>query len=306
MAYSHSDCDKEREAILRSLGLAKKQKPAYGDIYPFLEALFLLQVSVKRGVSLSPPSIAADLVRAKWDNGFPLCRRWEFPLDVESAQEIHRSILPHIPETNQSLRRAHGVLAELLFRDAPHSDGGSVWRIFSGEEGWVDWEEEIPLAQEDLVSFFFLGRSCIRPSIERGALDLTERFPVPEGWMKGYCPICGSLPALLFSVGEGERRAYCSWCSTRWKLHRLQCPSCDNRHHESLGYLYAESEPSYRIQYCRLCRNYFKLVDTREMLDLPYFPLEEWTTLHLDLLAQRDGWQQPGALSKVVYGDVGP
>jgi hypothetical protein len=40
------------------------------------------------------------------------------------------------------------------------------------------------------------------------------------------------------------------------------------------------------------------------MIEMPYFPLEEWTTLHLDLIAQRAGWKQPPSPSPKVYGDV--
>jgi len=47
-------------------------------------------------------------------------------------------------------------------------------------------------------------------------------------------------------------------------------PHCDNRYQESLGYFLAEDDPHYRVQYCRLCKMYFKLIDPREYLDDPY------------------------------------
>ena len=121
-------------------------------------------------------------------------------------------------------------------------------------------------------------------------------------WQRGYCPVCGSLPSLLYLHGEGERRGYCSWCGTEWTLHRLQCPHCDNRRHESLGYLYLDEQPDSRIQYCRICKIYFKLYDTREWLDPPFWPAIEWTSLHLDLLAQREGWLQAPSPAPAMYG----
>ncbi len=295
--------ENEKDAIQRALALAKKLKPAYGELYPFLEALFLIQASIKGTLKISPFPISPDLVKTKWENGFPLLYRWDFPLDMESAGRILSHIAPHIPDANLSMRKAHGVLSQMLSKKS--RDQAEVWKIFlrHGEE---EWDIDIDLEEDDLASFVFLGRSCIRPSIEWVSQDLSKRFPLHESWLKGYCPLCGSLPALLYSIGEGERWAHCSWCATQWKQHRFQCPSCDNRYHESLGYLYAEAEPSHRVQYCRLCKTYYKMVDTREMLDPPYFPLEEWTTLHLDLLAQKDGWQQPGSLSKAVYGNLDP
>ena len=82
----------------------------------------------------------------------------------------------------------------------------------------------------------------------------------------------------------------------------LQCPHCDNRRHESLGYLYLDEQPDSRIQYCRICKIYFKLFDTREWLDPPFWPAIEWTSLHLDLLAQREGWLQAPSPAPAMYG----
>ena len=46
------------------------------------------------------------------------------------------------------------------------------------------------------------------------------------------------------------------------------------------------------------------MIDARERLDFPYLPLEEWTTLHLDLLAQKDGWKLPASPSPAVYTET--
>jgi FdhE protein len=91
------------------------------------------------------------------------------------------------------------------------------------------------------------------------------------------------------------------WCATRWDLHRLQCPYCENRDHESLGYIGIEEEPRNRVVYCNICRFYFKQIDMRELAYAPYLPLEEWTTLHLDLLALKAGWGQPPSPAPAVY-----
>ena len=49
---------------------------------------------------------------------------------------------------------------------------------------------------------------------------------------------------------------------------------------------------------------YFKLIDPREHLDRPYLPFEEWTTLHLDMLAQCEGWREAPSPSPQVYGTL--
>ena len=293
----------ETGIIRRTIGLARAEKPAYADLYSLLEPLFLLQAEIGQSLRLAPVEISAQLVETKWQEGFPLLRRWDFPIDPQAAETILTRIKKHIPADNRQLSTAHAVLSESLAGNPDNKD--AIWQSFLHHES-EPWEEWIKTDEANAASLLFLARNCLRPCIEWTAESLSARFPLPKEWLRGYCPVCGSLPALLYLEGEGERKGHCSWCGTRWDLHRLQCPYCDNRYHESLGYISIEAEPHYRAQYCRICKTYFKLIDTREMLDPPYLPLEEWTTLHLDLLAQRAGWQQPPSPSPVVYGKEQP
>lgn len=286
--------------IKDAFALARTNKPAYGELYPFLEALLVGQTRVGSELKLASVDLSEELVRAKWEEGVPLLQRWDFPLDTEAAARILALVEDHLPASNEPLRNAHRALKEGLARHSGQQT--EFWQSFLHHD-WEPWEEWVPMEGLDLASLLYLARSCLRPSLEWVARDLRRRFPLPGGWLKGYCPICGSLPSLLLLEGEGERRASCSWCGTRWGLHRLQCPYCDNRYHESLGYLFAEEEPQYRAQYCRLCKYYFKQIDLRERMEPPCLPLEEWTTLHLDLLAQQAGWQQPPSPAPAVYGE---
>jgi len=279
---------------------AKSEKPAYGELYPFLEGLFVIQAQVKDSLNLDSPDLLPDLVNMKWAEGSPLLRRWEFPLDLKAAAMVLARVKDVIPESNHPFLNAYAALSKALDRH-PEQDE-AIWRSFLEHE-LEPWEEWMDIQELDISILLFLARSCLRPSLEWVAEDLLTRYPLPASWLKGYCPICGSLPALLFLRGEGERMAYCSWCGTTWGLHRLQCPTCDNRYHESLGYFDVEGEPYYRVHYCRLCKSYFKLIDTRELLNFPYLPLEEWTTLHLDLLARQEGWQMPASPSPAIYAE---
>jgi FdhE protein len=194
-------------------------------------------------------------------------------------------VVEHLPVGNEPLRTAHAALtAALASHPGEHRE---FWASFLQHE-LEPWEAWIDVEEGGTAPLIFWGRACLRPSLEWTAEHLLERFPLSASWQKGYCPICGSLPALLYLHGQGERQGFCSWCGTEWGLARLQCPHCDNRDPDSLGYLYPEGEPNYRVQYCRSCRMYFKLIDQRELLAPLFLPLEDWTTLHLDFLAQRE------------------
>lgn len=293
-----SELFSQKEEIRRAFALAKDERPAYKDLFPFLEALFILQSEAEQSINLSLPGLDLQLVGAKWQEGFPLLRRWDFPIDTRVAESILTHLGEYVSPGNKQMRSAYKGMREFLKDHPDRSD--EFWQGFLQHE-WEPWEEWLDSEAIDVASLLLLARSCIRPSVEYTARQLTSIFQVPESWHKGYCPVCGSLPSLLYLSGEGARRGYCSWCATNWDLHRMQCPYCDNRLHDSLGYLYIEEEPRYHVHYCRLCSTYFKQIDTRDLLYPPYFPLEEWTTLHLDLLAQRAGWKQPSSPSPIVY-----
>jgi len=294
------ELDKQKDTIRQAINSARSSKPAYSNLYPLLEKLFLTQLEVKQELAIEPVSITAEQAQIRWNEGFPLLKRWEFPVDISAAEKILTSMEKSIPTDNHPLRDANHALLRALTGQSQQKQ--AIWESFMQHE-WEPWEEWVDTSDKDIASIIFWARSGLRPSLEVTAQNLLNKFPVPDSWLKGYCPVCGSLPSLLFLQGEGERRAHCSWCSSEWGLYRMQCPNCENRHHESLGYLYTETEPNYHMHYCRLCKTYFKQIDVREMVDPVYFPLEEWTTLHLDLLAQRAGWRQPTSPSPIVYGE---
>lgn len=290
----------EVERIAQSLALARAEKPAYSNLYPFLESLLTIRAEVKGTIALDPLDISPEGVRTRWDAGFPLLNRWDFPIDIQAAEAVLRHMEEHLPAENTQLREACSLLSSSLAEHGGERE--TIWKSFLYHE-MEPWEEWIDTARTDAASLLFAARSCLRPSIEWTADDLLARFPLPQSWHKGYCPICGSLPSLLYLAGLGENRGYCSWCGAQWGMNRLQCPYCDNRYHESLGYIRVETEPHYRVNYCNLCKYYFKQIDTREFLYPPCFPLEEWTTLHLDLLAQRSGFRQAPSPSPTAYGN---
>lgn len=112
-----------------------------------------------------------------------------------------------------------------------------------------------------------------------------------DGWEHRFCPLCGSLPALGELYGdEGKRRLHCSTCATAWDFPRLRCTFCDNRDPDSLEYFTADGESAYRVDVCRSCSCYLKTVDSRQgAIELP-MDMEDVATVHLDLLAQREGF----------------
>ena len=138
----------------------------------------------------------------------------------------------------------------------------------------------------------FLIQNSIRPSIETGVEKLQRELNTDD-WLKGSCPLCGSLPQLsLLKEEVGKRFLLCSYCGYQWQTERMVCPFCDNKEQPSLSYFYAEGEDACRIDLCDQCHQYIKTIDLRK-IEEGALALEDLATLHLDLLASQKGYQRP-------------
>ena len=121
-------------------------------------------------------------------------------------------------------------------------------------------------------------------------------------WSKGYCPFCGSLPALgslsrperpageTLSDSGGKRYLHCAWCGHQWRYARHRCPACDTHEKDDLLYYQAPEEPAERIDACRKCGHYLLCIDLRQCDPPACMDLAAVGMVHLDLLAQDKGY----------------
>jgi FdhE protein len=110
-------------------------------------------------------------------------------------------------------------------------------------------------------------------------------------WDKGYCPLCGSQPDMARFNKKGKRQLHCELCGQEWTFARIGCSFCNNREQEDLGYLEAEGEEGLRIYYCKSCSRYIKTIDSRAFEEIAPLELESLATLHLDVIAQKNGFK---------------
>jgi len=105
-----------------------------------------------------------------------------------------------------------------------------------------------------------------------------------EKWLRNYCPMCGSGPAMAQLVGNDPGRMRflsCGCCRTRWRYSRTGCPFCE-ADARRLSTLTVEGEAGLRIDFCELCKGYLKTYDGEG--DEAVLLLD-WTSLHLDVVA---------------------
>ena len=109
-----------------------------------------------------------------------------------------------------------------------------------------------------------------------------------EKWLRPYCPACGSAPAMaqLLGVDPGRKRLLaCGCCGSRWQFRRTACPFCQSDS-QRIASVAIEGEAGLRIDYCDSCSGYLKTYDGHGNEALL---LSDWTSLHLDLIAQERG-----------------
>ena len=113
-----------------------------------------------------------------------------------------------------------------------------------------------------------------------------------SGWQESFCPICGSRAGMAELSGEeGRRSLSCSACSFNWPFKRMACAYCGCAEPEKLSYFTA-GEGSIRVDTCKACSRYIKTRDLRKgNSDVP-LEIVDLLTIHLDLLASREGFER--------------
>ncbi|HZN40870.1 MAG TPA: formate dehydrogenase accessory protein FdhE [Planctomycetota bacterium] len=139
----------------------------------------------------------------------------------------------------------------------------------------------------------FLGWTAARRYLQPVLVEFA-RWRNQDRWQRSNCPVCGALPAMaqLIGVDPGRIRFLsCGCCHSRWRYRRTACPFCEGDSHR-IQVLAVEGEGGLRIDHCEACRGYLKTYAGQGSEDVM---LADWTSLHLDVLAQDRGLERKAA-----------
>ena len=239
-------------------------------------------------------SLAAEPIHLKkeWKallekEGFSLLERKDFPIDMEACLSLFKSLCQIGREANPHMAEQVGKIEEAVANNK--IDLSTLLKEGGDEKRWEEIAGELGLDKKIL---FFFAHSSLRPSIEAGVERLSHEIET-ETWMRGSCPVCGSLPYLsLLKEEVGKRFLVCSFCGYSWRVDRISCPFCHNRDQDSLQFFYAEEEKTHRVDLCDKCHQYIKTIDLRTLGEIDP-SLEDLATLHLDITASRRGYKRP-------------
>lgn len=239
-------------------------------------------------LSLPPRYLAAKLTR-----GVPILAGEPIPLPVPVIKPTVLMLCDALAaggagdaavHIRESIDTGHmdvgSLLTASLKRDQPAIRTGATHRGLAPDLVW--------LVAELAVSPFVhtLQRLLLGTSANGALADALTR------WNKGYCPACGSWPALAEVVG-GHRTLRCSFCSSAWELPAYACIYCEEQGEPFVTAAPDEERKDRRLEVCTTCAGYLKTIDLSELSPFPLLAISDIETTDLDVAAMEHGYVRP-------------
>ena len=239
-------------------------------------------------LSLPPKYLAAKLAR-----GVPALAGEPIPLPVPvlAPTLLHLcdalanggagDAATHIRESVESGKlEAGSLLTASLNRDQAALRTGAIHRGLSPDLMWL-------VAELAVSPFVHALQRLVLGNV--AASDLRTAL---DAWNHGYCPACGSWPAVGEVVG-GHRTLRCSFCSCAWELTTYACIYCEESGEKFVTAAPDEDRKDRRIEVCAGCGGYLKTIDVPELSPFPLLSISDIETTDLDIAAMEHGYRRP-------------
>jgi FdhE protein len=285
------------EQLERAIAAAREAMPAYDDILAFYGRVFQEQATGIEAIAVTVEAPDAERVEIARREGFPLVSPAELPGDLAHGADLLVRLCRAVQGATAPLAAAAGAIQAAIDQKPLAPEEMLRAHREENSDRFAAMAAALGIPVEVLA--FFADQS-LAPSLGVGRRLLAAGWEPDLTRSRGFCPICGSAPALGVLEEDGRRFLVCSVCRQPWQLPRVRCAACGQTNAEKLYYIYSEEEPAYRIDACDVCHHYIKTVDRRRLARPFYPPLEQLLTVHLDLVA---GENQLTPVSGANWGD---
>jgi len=113
-----------------------------------------------------------------------------------------------------------------------------------------------------------------------------------ESWDRGFCPACGSWPALM-ETGDAGHTLRCAFCALGWMMASYRCLYCGNDGESFVTAAPDPEQPGRRLQFCGECGGYAKVLDLPTPTAFPLVAIEDLASLDLDMMAMERQYGRP-------------
>jgi FdhE protein len=269
---------------LKTIEKYKNITPHYGELLDILGEILILREEYRRKMKNVIFPIDEGLMETKITGGLPLIDFSAGTFDLTEPRKYF-TVLLKIAE-----KRAPGETKEVIqmIQDGTFNFDKMISDSFNSLQEDEEVSEDIDDDVIDLVDLFL--EESLRPALEK-VVEKYGKSIAKAGWAEGYCPICGKEPKIgEIREEEGRRFLFCTQCGFEWRFMRIKCPFCGNEEQQTLAYFSIEGEEKYRVDVCNECKRYIKTVDFRETEEEADLDVEDIATLHLDMLANEEGY----------------
>ena len=281
-------------------------RPELGAAVKLRRRLVELVIGLKQtieGGRLPRLSMPPRYVAAKLSRGVPALSGEPIPLPVRALTGVLISlcgelaaggageVAEHIRSAIESRQLDAGsLLAASLSRDQGAIRSGAAHRGLAPDLVWLVAELAVgPFAYALQRSVFADAGLAERPDGSRP--DNPVQLALHD-WNHGYCPACGSWPAMAEVVG-GHRTLCCSFCAAAWELTTYACVYCAEDGEPFVTAAPDEERKDRRVEVCSSCSGYLKTVDVSEMSPFPLLSIGDLETMDLDMAAMDHGYAKP-------------
>ena len=285
-ALFSNDIEKAAESL-------KRLRPSYVDLLDFYTSVFMAQEEAEQHLHIEPKKIPDQVLSIKEKEGFPLLQPSEFVIDKTVSTHLFKKICQIASGVNETLTTSARHILDTI--NAEKFDFDRVFENLLNEKDTYFERVADDMQIEKRVLVFFTY-SSIKPSLKVYARAISDGNKSSVPWEKGFCPVCGSFPGIASLENGGGKFLFCNFCWNKWRVQRIFCPFCETEEQKALQYFYSEKESEYRVDTCNKCNKYIKTVDVRNLDRIFYPPIEQISTLHLDMMAEELGFTNPISL----------
>lgn len=260
--------------------------PEYSDIIKFYDNVSNLQNSSNPIVNI-PLNEKQNLINNYINKNLPFINKEDFIIDLDNSIELFKNLCEISKNVNDKMNKN-----VYLLEDAIYNKNLEIKELIENyhKESYLEFISSKFGIDLQILKFFIY--TAITPSIKKNVENLINYVNVKQ-WLKGYCPMCGSMPIISILREEGKRYLLCSYCYFEWLTERIKCPFCENNDHNTLHYFFEEKDEIHRIDLCDRCKQYIKTIDSRKQNYEMDIIIEDIVTLHLDIIAIEKGYKKP-------------
>jgi FdhE protein len=273
--------------IERIVDQAAEKTPQAGEILSAFKPL-LMDKTRLLSTLLLPAADYAGIDRQRLSSGVPVVSQCDLLAVGNQATETALSLIAAIREGMPQLAGELDILEKEIKR------GGTklvdTLRTYSeAPRETVERQAEACRTAPAVIHLLFKYTTAV--ILQKRAGEIVA-FLKEFAWDKGYCPICGSFPAMaVIRDKEGQRWLHCSTCAYEWRFSRVVCPFCEKEAPAGMDFFFIDDRKQDAAFTCDHCRKYLITLNRSDNLNDYDVEVASLTLIHLDMIMQDKGFQ---------------